>query len=641
MQHAWITSIHTASSNYGKRRSTVRPGNDEDISEPVQETKYEMKTRYHQGSSSSSSSSDSSSNTDEEDSDSSSGSSSEAADTSEESSAQSSASSETTGPSTADSSSENQDESGDSSIDDDGEDAGDDESSSSVMKGRFETDGSSGDDDLPPPRQRQKKRPLRPTALGNQSGSSEEDDDKHIDVVNHELLSSAVQVQSSLKNLKQSSSGDRSPSLKRESRTVVPNKSSGDESDSTPKLDWTVVQKKLAKNEKSQSDQETTKNAQQSNENTKDSFSDDSLYRENSGLSRNQSTDSAGLSELQKDIRKESKRQSSSRERKGNDDYTNQNKSTLEKSNRRKSFLWGLFGRTQRSTGEEGSEKTMLRPSPEVDWNPSTPETTASSTPKAREDEDEGKHSSSLFFSVSKDIEANVETAGNDTDPKQPSDRSTAATAFWVCCFSLFLVGLGVGIAYFARDLILDDNSLPLATLSPTVAPLDTPPPTSTPTIDPLELICPQENVPVEFTITFDSEPRDVGIILREAGFGGPRVWSFVPGSFSSFTLFQRENYFLTCLPPGQPFVFVISDASENGLVAEFSGGANVYGQWELTYNGNIIAQYNGDCNAVPTANDDAALPYSSCGSYCECEFTLSPSTNATATNGTCNEVCL
>ncbi|EEC45268.1 predicted protein [Phaeodactylum tricornutum CCAP 1055/1] len=138
--------------------------------------------------------------------------------------------------------------------------------------------------------------------------------------------------------------------------------------------------------------------------------------------------------------------------------------------------------------------------------------------------------------------------------------------------------------------------------------------------------LCPVENVPIEFHITFDSKPAEVGITLRDAGSTTSGVWLFGPGTFRSFTQFARSNVFRLCVSPQLEYDFEVSDAASNGLVANFAG-TNVFGHWELFYNNSLAASYNGNCN-------DTAV--NECGEYCSCKYTLT----SRRTTGVCETEC-
>ena len=100
----------------------------------------------------------------------------------------------------------------------------------------------------------------------------------------------------------------------------------------------------------------------------------------------------------------------------------------------------------------------------------------------------------------------------------------------------------------------------------------------------------------------------------------------FALALFFSFSQFQRENTFSICITPSRPYEFEITDEASDGLVGTFVDTV-VYGNWQLMYNGETVARYNGDCNATDVSH---------CGAYCSCTYIL----RAEGSDGGCQTNC-
>lgn len=135
---------------------------------------------------------------------------------------------------------------------------------------------------------------------------------------------------------------------------------------------------------------------------------------------------------------------------------------------------------------------------------------------------------------------------------------------------------------------------------------------------------CPEDNVPLEFRITFDARPGEVG--LRVFDTFGINMWNFPERSFGSFALLLRENIFTLCLSPFQNYTLEIADTAENGLISNF--GAEIFGSFSLLYADQPVTSYNGDCNTTTTVQE--------CGPYCKCSYLLA----VNASSGFCTTVC-
>jgi hypothetical protein len=137
---------------------------------------------------------------------------------------------------------------------------------------------------------------------------------------------------------------------------------------------------------------------------------------------------------------------------------------------------------------------------------------------------------------------------------------------------------------------------------------------------------CAFEDVHLEFKIRFDSNPGETGAVLRDKGPIGATLWNFGVGAFFSSSQFQRENIFSVCLSPALPYEFELTDLGGDGLVGSFIDSV-VYGNWQLTYNGELVARYHGDCNE-PDLTD--------CGDFCSCKYSLT----ADGSDGGCETNC-
>jgi hypothetical protein len=144
----------------------------------------------------------------------------------------------------------------------------------------------------------------------------------------------------------------------------------------------------------------------------------------------------------------------------------------------------------------------------------------------------------------------------------------------------------------------------------------------------------------LEFRLTFDSSPGQVGFSLYDvvsSGTNGSGLWIFNPGTFQSFNQFQQENIFRLCVSSNPSYRFEVSDTASNGLAAKF-GATTVFGSWELKFNQEIIASYEGDCE-VDTSEKKSQASNSTmfaCGAYCRCSFALGGNT----TGGDCITNC-
>eukprot|EP00977_Amphora_coffeiformis_P009796 scaffold2256_cov166-Amphora_coffeaeformis.AAC.1 len=224
--------------------------------------------------------------------------------------------------------------------------------------------------------------------------------------------------------------------------------------------------------------------------------------------------------------------------------------------------------------------------------------------------------------------ERGEETGGNETpEPPLYQQQVSGMTGSQLCCtlFCCLIVAFGACIAgsFIGANLAVEDREAEFdlqptnaptlrPTSRPTPVPTPLPPPTLFPTIPqpPGSVFdCPEGNSPLEFRITFDAEPGDIGVRVIDE-FGVP-MWDFPVGAFGSFALLLRENIFTLCLSPFQQYTFEIIDSSENGLVSRL--GTDVFGSFSLKYEGLDVTSYDGSCES--SADE--------CGAYCRCTYEL------------------
>lgn len=207
--------------------------------------------------------------------------------------------------------------------------------------------------------------------------------------------------------------------------------------------------------------------------------------------------------------------------------------------------------------------------------------------------------------------------------------------------FLLIAILSGIGFAYIGVALGLwgdkntsNNSEIPASpTTSPvTIGPTEPLSPTSPP-VNPAA-VCERENEALlRFEILFDAKPGEVGFSLSEEDSVGGSIWLFEADTFRSFTQFQRTNVFSVCLSAATTYDFEITDALIDGLVSPLSSDSFVYGSWTLTYNNNVIVEYNGDCNALEYSE---SVVLTECGAYCSCSFTFS----GASTRGGCDTLC-
>lgn len=252
--------------------------------------------------------------------------------------------------------------------------------------------------------------------------------------------------------------------------------------------------------------------------------------------------------------------------------------------------------------------------------------------------------------------------------PLSSSGQSSNATGAYCCLmiplFGAFVAGSFIGSwLAFNRDYNDDNQSCPrvIPATSPTLAPViaaSTAMPTNSPTILPTApattqppasstssplttpFSCPESNIPLEFRITFDARPGEVGLFITDPF--GIDLWNFPTRSFRSQALMLRENFFTLCLNPTQNYTMRITDEAENGLVSE-TLGVELAGNFVVTYGGQVVTTYTGICpNTTTTSNEtgsgdsDDNIPALECGAYCQCTYQLA----VNASSGACSTNC-
>lgn len=137
---------------------------------------------------------------------------------------------------------------------------------------------------------------------------------------------------------------------------------------------------------------------------------------------------------------------------------------------------------------------------------------------------------------------------------------------------------------------------------------------------------CPSNSALLNVSITFGTDPMDVGIELKDQGAMNARIWGFEPGSFRSATLNQLNNLFQICL--NNNFAYQLSIQSEKGIgLVSALGSSPIFGRFELAYGDETFFRYNGNCDVEGT---------NACGAYCSCNFTIVPD----GPSGACTSDC-
>ncbi len=213
--------------------------------------------------------------------------------------------------------------------------------------------------------------------------------------------------------------------------------------------------------------------------------------------------------------------------------------------------------------------------------------------------------------------------------PKQDDQFRWGRLYFALLIIAILIVGSTVGTAFWGMKIYTEKHGdLALST--------DSGPP---PTLEGNECDY-DDNLLLEFRILFDSKPEQTGFSLRDAPPFSSGIWVMEPGTFRSFSQFQKKNTLRICLSDKLNYTFEVEDTFGDGMVSEF-GATSVYGRWELAFNEQLVASYNGDCYANATSDGESLSQFTNdtlsfCGRYCTCSFTI----GVNETKGGCVEEC-
>ena len=212
----------------------------------------------------------------------------------------------------------------------------------------------------------------------------------------------------------------------------------------------------------------------------------------------------------------------------------------------------------------------------------------------------------------------------SNRDTEKENRRMLQLFVLICCCLCIIMIGASFGAAWWAVKLAQDDDDSDSQpdirnsnfTEAPTASPVPSTPTAPTPsnsTSSEDENACPDGNVAVDLTITFDGNPGEVGMSLRDTTTRSP-IWEFETGTFRSFSQLLRENYFRVCIPPTLDYELSITDTANTGLISQLLG-QNVYGKFSIFFDEMLVSNYDGDCEEVGTTD---------CGEFCSCDFVLS-----------------
>lgn len=219
------------------------------------------------------------------------------------------------------------------------------------------------------------------------------------------------------------------------------------------------------------------------------------------------------------------------------------------------------------------------------------------------------------------------------SEPSPPERFSLVKMVLLLTLAGIVMILATIGTAYWGTKLATRKSSYVINPegLPPNVVQAPTMSPTR-------QQICEYgDNDLLEFVLTFDSRPSEVGFTMYDvtsSGAHGTGIWIMEPGTFQSFNQFQRKNIFRLCISSAPTYHFKVMDSGDNGLVSRL-GASFVYGHWQLRFNNEIMASYQGDCSINQTALD---LPDATdrttyiCGEYSTCLFQIGGNT----TGGSC-----
>lgn len=139
------------------------------------------------------------------------------------------------------------------------------------------------------------------------------------------------------------------------------------------------------------------------------------------------------------------------------------------------------------------------------------------------------------------------------------------------------------------------------------------------------EFVCPEGDVPIEIRVNFDPHPGQIAIRITDRD--DIRMWDMPLESFG-FRLVGRDNIFVLCVAPQQRYNVEIVDSEQDGLVSR-QGPFFYYGSFTITYGGEVVTTYNGNCDAGNV---------SECGAFCSCKYELLA--NGEGSTGGCTADC-
>jgi hypothetical protein len=211
-----------------------------------------------------------------------------------------------------------------------------------------------------------------------------------------------------------------------------------------------------------------------------------------------------------------------------------------------------------------------------------------------------------------------------DADAEEHERLRFRTVCLCITLATLVIIGASIGTGFVAGMLLLQNRTpsstaqLPPNSNSSTMRP----PPAA---VAVSVFTCPIDHALLNFSVTFDNDPADVGIQLKDKGAINARIWDFPPGSFRSSTLYQQTNLYQICLNNAYAYELSITSVKGVGLISTFDS-QSVSGKFELAYNYTKFFGYDGDC-ALAGSN--------ACGAYCSCNFTIvkDGSTGACTTN--------
>ena len=249
---------------------------------------------------------------------------------------------------------------------------------------------------------------------------------------------------------------------------------------------------------------------------------------------------------------------------------------------RKRGFL-GMFG-TRNSKEKSSPEESDLEAlSPDQDDSDEDPD--IDPTRKLFGEGDDGGHD------IEKGEEKMPEKTDSETRPVPPSFPLVRVISILLVA-AVVIILASLGTAYLGTKLAIENErsgtiNTPPADVSPTMAP----------TFGGTSRCENRDDYLLEFVLTFDSKPQEVGFSLFSTGAAPSALWNMKPKTFFSFGQLQRKNIFRICISSLEDYIFNIEDTAENGLI-DTIGATYVYGSWELRFEQEVVAFYEGDCEA-------------------------------------------